>query len=159
MPRQGLRQPSTGGLERGCLILFWADEKIRNFLTRDSMGAHEQLIKKRIEELGCTKMFVAALAGLHGISGCSNAVLSSAIAGQKSLANSTLEKLWPMLDDLRDFVAEFQPVPIELVNAKQIYELMAEWRSGSLRMKTMKAHSAFIQGILDGISGEENGSI
>jgi hypothetical protein len=118
------------------------------------MGVHEQLIARRINELGCSKMFVSALAGLHGISGASNAKLSSAIAGQQSLANSTIERLWPMLDDLRDFVAEFTPLPIALVDASQIHELMKAWRSGNLRMKTTTSHSAFVQGILAGLGGE-----
>jgi len=119
------------------------------------MGVHEQNIARRINELGCTKMFVAALAGLHGISGASNAKLSSALAGQQSLANPTIERLWPMLDNLRDFVAEFKPIPIALVDASQIYELMVEWRNGSLRMTTRRELSPFMVGMLSALSDSQ----
>lgn len=122
------------------------------------MGAHEQLIAKRIEDLGASVTFISALSEMYGIPSASSARLSAAFAG-KALPNVTVERLWGLLDDLRDFVKHFQPLPVRLKNAAEIKELLDMWKLGQL-MRVGEEQNAFIAGLLSGLSeGEDNGSV
>jgi hypothetical protein len=121
------------------------------------MGVHEQLIEKRINELGASVTFISALAEMCGIPSASSARLSAAFQG-KALPNVTVERMWMLLNELRDFVHEFEPIPVRLKNAAEIKELLDMWRLGQLKVGTER--SAFITGLLSGLNaGEDNGSI
>jgi hypothetical protein len=113
------------------------------------VGIHEQKIEQRINELGCSIAFVSALASLHGITGTSSSRFNSAFQGH-SFPAATLERLWPLLDDLRSFTADFYPVPVALKDAATIKPLLDSWRRGELPgLKT-----AFLRGVTDALRGE-----
>jgi len=109
------------------------------------MGAHEQLIEQRISDLGASVVFISALAEMYGIQSASSARLSAAFAG-KALPNVTVERMWVLLNELRDFVREFEPIPVRLKNASEIKELLDLWRQGNLTVGSRRLAQETLDG-------------
>ena len=54
--------------------------------------------------------------------------------------------MWVLLNELRDFVREFEPIPVRLKNASEIKELLDLWRQGNLTVGSRRLAQETLDG-------------
>lgn len=117
----------------------------------------ENHILRIIADHGLSLQFVSGLAQQAGIARCSLQTLSAGLNAGRGLRD-TGPYLLKLLRRLDDFAKKYEPVKVEFSNAADVYGWLEAERRGELRMVVdASTQSSFIQGLLSGLSGEDNG--
>lgn len=90
------------------------------------MSAHEDRIRQRMQTLGITSGFLAALSEVNPTR------FSLAFSGQKDFDNSQVLLIDKFLTDLEELSAAVAPLPLALVNAKIVRGVLDLRRNGDL---------------------------
>lgn len=90
------------------------------------MSAHEDRIRQRMQTLGITSGFLAALSEVNPTR------FSLAFSGQKDFDNSQVLLIDKFLADLEELARAAAPLPLALTNAKIVRGVLDSRRNGSL---------------------------
>jgi hypothetical protein len=90
------------------------------------MSVHEENIKQKMQALGITSGFLAALSGVNPTR------FSLAFSGQKDFDNTQVVLIENFLTGLEELTNAAAPLPLALVNAKVVRGVLDSRRNGNL---------------------------